>query len=219
MPNKKVIKGPTAVELVQAYMAATLENGLLKESVYAFCKDNGWEESDFYKHFGSMKSLQKHIWVAFFNQTQERISKDKNFKGYSGRDRLLSFFYTFFELLALNRSYVLIALDGRDRSLSQLGQLSGLRSEMRSFAKQLLEDQDAQEKAGMKKFRPEVFAESVWIQTLFLLRFWMRDDSASFEKTDMAIEKSVQTLFDIVDYTPLERVVDFGKFLFKEHKL
>ena len=32
----------------------------------------------------------------------------------------------------------------------------------------------------------------------------------------MAIEKSVNTIFDVFDNTPLEKVVDLGKFLYKE---
>ena len=35
-------------------------------------------------------------------------------------------------------------------------------------------------------------------------------------KINVAIEKSVNTVFDLFDNTPLERVVDFGKFLWKE---
>jgi len=48
------------------------------------------------------------------------------------------------------------------------------------------------------------------------MKFWMDDDSAGFEKTDMAIEKSVNTIFDVFDNTPLDAVLDFGKFLWKE---
>jgi hypothetical protein len=48
------------------------------------------------------------------------------------------------------------------------------------------------------------------------LKFWKDDRSADFEKTDVAIEKSVNTIFDVFDNTPLEKVFDFGKFLYKE---
>ena len=44
----------------------------------------------------------------------------------------------------------------------------------------------------------------------------MEDSSPRFEKTDMAIEKSVNTIFDLFDNTPLDSIVDFGKFLYKE---
>jgi hypothetical protein len=45
----------------------------------------------------------------------------------------------------------------------------------------------------------------------------MEDKSPGFEKTDMAIEKSVQTVFELFDNTPLDRIIDFGKFLWKEN--
>ena len=63
-----------------------------------------------------------------------------------------------------------------------------------------------------------IYSEGAWVQMLFLLKFWMDDDSAGFEKTDMAIEKSVNTIFDVFDNTPLDAVFDFGKFLVEREK-
>ena len=51
---------------------------------------------------------------------------------------------------------------------------------------------------------------------LLLLKYWMVDNSAGFEKTDIAIEKSVKAIFDVFETTPLESVIDLGKFLFKD---
>jgi len=62
----------------------------------------------------------------------------------------------------------------------------------------------------------QFFSEGAWIQLAFLLKFWMEDTSTGFEKTDMAIEKSVRTVFDLFDSTPFDSVIDFGKFLWKE---
>ena len=44
----------------------------------------------------------------------------------------------------------------------------------------------------------------------------MEDSSPSFEKTDVVIEKSVRAIFDVFETTPLESVIDFGKFLWKD---
>jgi hypothetical protein len=44
----------------------------------------------------------------------------------------------------------------------------------------------------------------------------LEDSSPDFEKTDMAIEKSVRTVFDLFDSSPVDSVIDFGKFLWKE---
>ena len=61
-----------------------------------------------------------------------------------------------------------------------------------------------------------IFSEGAWMQLLFLLKYWMDDNSPKFERTDVAIEKSVNVIFDVFDSTPLESLLDFGKFLFKE---
>ena len=90
------------------------------------------------------------------------------------------------------------------------------RKNVKSFAKGLIEDGNKDKTLKFLQQPDEVFSEAAWIQLLFLMKFWMDDNSAQFESTDVAIEKSVNTVFDVFDNTPLERVVDFGKFLYKE---
>jgi hypothetical protein len=58
--------------------------------------------------------------------------------------------------------------------------------------------------------------ESAWVQFLLLLKFWMEDSSPSFEKTDIFIEKSVNTSFDVLNISPLKSVIDLGKFIVRE---
>ena len=101
--------------------------------------------------------------------------------------------------------------------MQELEQLKGLRRHLKTFAKELIQEANSEKSNRFTRHNPEVFSEGAWLQLLFLLRFWMRDGSPGFEKTDMAIEKSVNTIFDVFDNTPLERVLDFGKFLYKEH--
>jgi hypothetical protein len=95
-------------------------------------------------------------------------------------------------------------------------QLKGLRKNLKDFAKELIADGNAKKTSKITKHNPSIFSEGAWVQFLFLLRFWMNDESQGFEKTDLAIEKSVNTVFDLFDNTPLDNIVDFGKFLYKE---
>ena len=44
----------------------------------------------------------------------------------------------------------------------------------------------------------------------------MDDSSAAFEKTDILIEKSVTTTFELMRIAPLNHLLDLGKFIFKE---
>lgn len=68
----------------------------------------------------------------------------------------------------------------------------------------------------LHKIQNRALEESAWIQLLLTMKFWIDDTSSSFEKTDIFIEKSVNTSFDILNIAPLKSVIDFGKFLFKE---
>ncbi len=217
MSAQKKVKKMGKDDLIAAYMSFALDAERFPTSVYKFCKELKIEEADFYAHFGSTEGLQKEIWVSFFEKTHALLEKDPAFEQYGNREKMLSFFFTFFELLGLNRSYVLFALGQNAQSLQRMDQLKGLRRRVKSFSRDLIEDANAERPNRITKRNPEIFSEGAWLQLVFLLRFWHQDDSPSFEKTDMAIEKSVNTIFDIFDNTPLERVLDFGKFLYKEH--
>ncbi|MGB5818123.1 MAG: TetR family transcriptional regulator C-terminal domain-containing protein [Saonia sp.] len=203
--------------IIDMYMDYVLEHETVPKSIYKFCKSNKIKEEDFYGHFGSVDGLQKAIWNKFYTNTEALIHKNAEFDGFSNKDKMLTFFFSFFELLSLNRSYVLFALQEHRNMLKNLEQLKGFRGHFKGFATELIEDGNSEKSLKITKHNPKLFSEGAWLQFLFLLKFWMEDSSAGFEKTDLAIEKSVKTIFDVFDNTPLESIIDFGKFLYKEN--
>jgi hypothetical protein len=50
---------------------------------------------------------------------------------------------------------------------------------------------------------------------LFVTDFWLKDKSPGFEKTDEAIERSLNLAFDLMGKSPLDSMLEFGKFLFQ----
>ena len=216
MSAKKSTPKTDRKALFTAYMTYTLEHEQYPRSIYKFCKEQKIKEADFYNLFGSLEGVKKGIWKSFFDQSLDALQADKQYETYGNREKMLGFFFTFFELLNLNRSYVLFALEGSEGNLKQLRQLSDLRAGIKSYATELLDTANSEKSIKIAQYNTQLFSEGAWLQLLFLIRFWMKDDSAGFEKTDVAIEKSVNTIFDVFDNTPLERVVDFGKFLFQE---
>lgn len=203
------------LSIITSFMDYTLENEHYPKSVYKFCKDNNLDEKTFYKYFGSLDAVKSMIWESFYDNVMSLLEKDLNFDVSKPKDKLLSFYFTFFEVLLLNRSYVLFALSGEEKILSKMGQLSSLRKLFKAFATELIEEGNS-EKPSYLQHPPQIFSEAAWVQLGFLLKFWMEDTSKAFEKTDQAIEKSVQTAFDVFDNTPVSTLIDFGKFLWKE---
>ena len=203
--------------IISRYMDYVLEHETYPKSVYKFCKEIKIKEEEFYKFFGSIEKLKTSIWSEFYNNATGVMYANKEYDRYSNREKMLTFFYTFFELLTMNRSFVLFDLKENTEGFKNLQKLGDLRKDVRSFATKLIEEENQDKQLRIMKRPIFLFAEGAWIQTVFLLKFWLDDDSAEFEKTDMAIEKSVNTIFDVFDNTPLESVVDFGKFLWKEN--
>ncbi|GAB2773965.1 TetR family transcriptional regulator C-terminal domain-containing protein [Salinimicrobium soli] len=214
--KEKKEKKLTKDDLISLYMDQVLEREEFPGTVYRFCKDHDLKEEDFYQFFGSFSALEKGIWELFFEHTMNMLQKSKEYEAYSNREKMLTFYFTFFELLSVNRSYVLFALKRHKAPLKNMEQLKGLRKQVKGFARDLIRDANESKQVKLLKQSEMIFAEGAWIQMLFLLKFWMDDNSPRFESTDVAIEKSVNTVFEIFDNTPLERVLDFGKFLWKE---
>lgn len=197
-------------------MEYVLEHERIPGTVYRFCKDNDITEEQFYEFFGSFKGLQKEIWNLFFENTMGLIESSPEYESFTNREKLLTFYFTFFEMLTANRSYILFSLPGNESMMKNLEQLKGLRRRIKGFAGDLVRNANEEKQLKVLKQPEAIFSEAAWVQFLFLLKFWIDDNSPKFESTDVAIEKSVNTVFDLFDNTPLERVLDFGKFLWKE---
>ena len=206
----------TKDSIVSMYMNYTLEQGEKPKSVYLFSKLNEFTEAEFYTFFGNLESIEKEIYNLFFEKTVELLNKDTNYDSYDMKSKLLSFYFTFFELLAANRSYVSMSLKEDKNQLKNLLQLSGLRNHLKKFIGEITTDEVRIQQEKIQDFQEKAIQESAWIQFLFTLKFWLEDGSANFEKTDIYIEKSVKLSFELMNVAPINSLIDFGKFIFKE---
>lgn len=202
--------------IINAYTAYVLRYGKRPSNVFVFAEDNNLKETDFYSQFGSFDSLEKTIFKMFFDNTMQLLKKNAEYKTFDAKNKLLSFYYTFFEVLKANRSYVHFALMNEKNKLGALTLLSGLRRDFQEFIEEIdIHTMDIQSEK-ITHLQEKGVKEAAWTQLLMTLKFWLDDSSADFEKTDLFIEKSINAGFDLIDITPLKSVIDFGKFLFKE---
>ena len=214
MATKKTII--TRDKIVSMYINYRLENIDQPKSVYQFAKINGFEESQFYSFFGTLESVEKEIFKIFLEKTIALIQKDPAYEEYDMKSKMLSFYFTFFELLSANRSYVLMSLKEHKNQLKNLMQLSGLRIEFKNYITEIITDEVRTQNERFQNIQEKAIQETSWIQFLLTLKFWMDDESPAFEKTDIYIEKSVKATFELMNVAPLDSLIDFGKFIFKE---
>ncbi|MUU78352.1 TetR family transcriptional regulator C-terminal domain-containing protein [Winogradskyella endarachnes] len=213
MAKKKAIKQSDVIDF---YMDYVLTHNHKPKSVYAFAKDNNFEEQKFYEFFGSFEALEQAIFQVFFDHTIANLDKSEDYQSFDARNKMLSFYYTFFEILTANRSYVIHALKSSNNKLETLKVLKHLKDSFTNYVAHLDIKTIDLKQEKLEKIQNKALKESAWIQLLVTLKFWMDDTSSSFEKTDIFIEKSLKTSFDLIDTTPLKSIIDFGKFLYKE---
>lgn len=206
--------------ILKKYSEFVLRHNHPPKNVYLFCEDNDLGENDFYIFFANFQELEKEYLVYFFEESLFLLADDANFSEMSSKTKLLSLYYTYFEQLTLNRSLVKYILDAKNR-MESLKKLSKLRVMFLNFVKTLdvasmSIDLDNAGLQKLEKYKNKGVEELFWNNFLLTLKFWMDDTSSSFEKTDIFIEKSVEASFEFVNTKPLEKLLDFGKFIWKE---
>lgn len=206
----------TRDKIVSMYMNYRLEKSDRPKSVYLFAKENGFDEAVFYSFFGTLESVEKEIYKIFIEKSIELIQRDPAYENYDMKSKMLSFYFTLFEMMSANRSYVLLTLKEHQNQLKNLMQLSSLRTEFKNYVSEIITDEVRTQYEKFQNIQEKAIKESAWIQFLMILKFWLEDESASFEKTDIFIEKSVKASFELMNITPIESIIDLGKFLFKE---
>ncbi|OXA77322.1 DNA-binding transcriptional regulator, AcrR family [Flavobacterium aquidurense] len=211
--KKKIINKE---DIVSMYMNEVLEKGQKPKSVYHFAKENDFTEAEFYAFFGTLEGLEKEIFRLFLVNTIDLLHKNSDYQEYDMKNKMLSFYFTFFEMLTANRSYVLQSLKLDRNPLKNLVQLTSLRESFKEYVAEILTDDYRLEQEKFQKFQEKGIQESAWLQLMMTIKFWMDDESAAFEKTDIFIEKSVNASFELMNVAPLNHLIDFGKFLFKE---
>jgi hypothetical protein len=206
----------TKDKIVSLYMNYRLENNDKPKSVYQFAKTNSFDETEFYSFFGTLESVEKEIFKMFLEKAIALIQKDPSYATYDMKNKMLSFYFTFFEMLSANRSYVVMSLKEHQNQLKNVMQLSSLRIGFKNYITEIMTDEVRTQYEKFQNFQEKAIQETGWIQFLLTMKFWLDDESPAFEKTDIYIEKSVKATFELMNIAPLDSLIDFGKFIFKE---
>ncbi len=207
----------TQDKIFELYSDYILNHGERPKNIYRFAKDNEFEEKDFYDYFSSFEQIEKMMLVNLFVKSVELVSEVNDSNEVSPKERLLNVYYIFFENLTMNRSLVLMIL-GNDK-LHSAKITHQLKETHRNYLKTLdFNDWELIKKSkdDVKNLHEKAREEAFWIHLVSAIEFWRKDTSPSFEKTDIFIEKTIDTGFELMDNEPLRKMVDLGKFLWKE---
>lgn len=204
----------TTESIQKVYIDYVLTEGHQPKSVYVFAKDNNMAEEEFYRFFGSFDAVEQSVWVDLTLKTLSEVRAQEIWSQYSSREKALSFFYSFFELLKSNRSFAVYSIR-KHRSIGTPKVLEPAKDIFENFAENILNEGIETQELTDRKFFSKRYKDALWVQFGFVLNFWINDDSAGFERTDEAIEKGVNVTFDLFQRSPIDNLFEYGKFLAK----
>lgn len=213
--SRKSGTSSSAEKIESAYTHYLLTEGKPPASVYKFCLDLGIKENDFYSKYGSFDAIDNQIWKSFIDKTIARLQSDESFTAFSVREKILAFYYTLFEELKANRSYVLFHLHPFKKLEFTPSYLKEFRKSFELFFEGILNEGKGNGEVATRPFLDKRYPQLFWFHLGFILLFWKEDNSADFEKTDAAIEKSVNLAFDLVGKGALDSAIDFAKFMYQ----
>ncbi len=176
---------------------------------------HNFSDEAFEKHFENFEALNKTIFKIFIENAIAVLAQSPDYLDFGKKDKLLSLYYTLFENLTLNREFVLLILKGYGLSLNALSVFSDFKEVFVGFVGSLqiesLNIHDTLDAVQQKSIQ-----EALWVQFLLTLKFWMSDESPNCAKTDIFIEKSVNTGVELLNTKSLHNIIDLGKFLYVE---
>ncbi len=206
----------TRGKIIESYREHVLANGQEPVSVHSFCNDLGIEEQEFYEYFNNFDQVADAFWTQLFEEVRNALEAGEEYSLFSTRDKLLTFYYGFFERLRQHRSYFIISYDDGFFGLSpQSRSLHQLKRSFKDWVADLVMEGIHREEISSRSRLTETYSSLFWYQFMFLMNFWKKDRSRGFEKTDAAIEKAVNLSFDLIEKNALDSAFDFGKFMFQ----
>ena len=208
--------GEVKSKIVQAYRDYMLEHGMPPASIYSFCQSLSIGEEEFYEHFNQFDQVEEAYWQMLLEDLWVRLDQSPDYVNLSVREKMLTFYFEFFSVMRQHRSFFLLSYDDSWPGLgTRSNSLDGLRKVFSKWAERMVQEGLSTNEISGRSRLSETYDRLFWFQFLFLLNFWKRDRSTGFEKTDAAIEKSVNLSFDLIEKNAIDSALDFGKFMFQ----
>jgi len=203
------------IEIINSYMLWVNEHESEPQSVFKFCQENEFSESEFYDNFSDLQSVKEEILAEIWVQSVNSLSEQEFYTESNANEKLLSVMYGFFENLKTNRSYLVQAFKGWKNPTEPIHSLSPWRKEFLKFIDSIDLGSMSIGVEIIDKNTKKVNSNALFANALFVFHFWLNDKSKGFEKTDACIEKLFVLSFDLMQNDTLKKAIDLGKFLFQ----
>lgn len=199
-------------KITKQLLHSLLTTGKYPVTVYAFCIELGIDEADFYNLYPSFEAVENQVWKELHNKALNGLIQTIGYDEFSVKERYLGYLYALTESLKTHRSYVVWSLNNY-KPLIQKNAMDALKKAFLVYASELVAKGIQSAELVNRPFITERYVELMWLQVMLVLKFWAKDSSPNFERTDAAIEKSVEATIDLLGKNAFDSLLDLGKFL------
>jgi hypothetical protein len=205
-------------QIIQGLVQYSLEHEKSPVNVFQLAKFLSISEQEFYQYFSSIEAVEEAVLTQTWMEAFHALTSDSTFSGFTLKEKLISLHFGWVEKLLAIRSYLQWRMKDWKNPMSGLTLLKSLRSQVLNDLDSLFKIAQQNGEIPDRKFLDKLSNEAIWMNTAFILHFWLNDTSKEFEKTDACIEKSIGLTMDLIGRNTLDQAIDFGKFLFQQSK-
>lgn len=199
--NSKIEITWKAVELFE-------KNG--KVSIPDLVNSTGKTASEIYDVFPSKSAILKFYYPALVYQYWAMIEEVEGFEDFEISEKFSNFIYTLFDMMGENQHFV-------EKTYKKMVFSEGHRSEFHKEVKVLFKEflsTDADIAVSAAFFMKDYYYSLLASQYLFLLKFWLSDESENKDRT-LALTDKLTTLYQEIVYNKtLDKGFDLMKFVF-----
>ena len=195
----------TRIELTEAAIDLYTED---RFSIPNLTKETGKTASEIYTLFPNKNSILKFYYPSLVIRYRAMISEIGDFDSYSISEKLSNFAFTLFDMMDERREYVEHTFEKYEWNCSS-------KSEFQQEIKKLLEEfftTDGKIATSAGFFIGNWFYASLKTQFLFLIKFWLEDDSEDHERTFALTDKITGFIEELVYSKIVDKGFDLAKY-------
>lgn len=195
----------TKIELTEAAIDLYVKD---KFSIPNLTKETGKSASEIYSLFPNKNSILKFYYPSLVIRYRAMISEIDDFESYSISEKLSNFAFTLFDMMNERREFVEDTFEKYEWNCTS-------KSEFQQEIKALFEDfftSDGNIATSAGFFIGDLFYASLKTQFIYLIKFWMEDDSEGRERTFALTDKITGFIEELVYSKIVDKGFDLAKY-------
>lgn len=190
--------------LIQAYRDL-VNTDTYPINAYTVAQKAGISEQEFYAHFASADAIGSHIWTQLAHEVSEALHSSAQYREYPARQKVLSYFFTFFEVAVKERTFI-------DQTLGDDRIMKAYKTAFKELMQQIVEEGLATDDIKDRLYQSRNYPIVMWELHMKLVRFWLRDESEGFAETEKAVENYSKLPLEMMGPNLVDSMVDTVKY-------